>query len=231
MARATTVRFTDEVFARLDKASAQTGMPVNSIVVAACLEWMHRHLQPSPPHSEFEPALSIQMFRPRWSTLRRAVKLAGSARATRAYPFEAFTSGAQRLLTLAQDEAVTAGFSYIGTEHMLLAAFGDPAFDSARVLAELGVKVDSVRSVLDRLLTAEKPRRGRVIMPTSRVKKVVELAFEICGAMGTPRVTTGHILAALAREGEGVAAHALVDIGVTPNAIESTMTALTEPED
>jgi len=229
VARATTVRFSDEVFARLDKASAQTGMPVNSIVVAACLEWMNRHLAPSPPSGESEPAMQIQMFRPRWSTLRRAVKLAGSARATSAYPFEAFTKGAQRMLTLAQDEAVTAGLSYIGTEHLLLAAFGDPAFDSARVLANAGVKEQSVRSVLEKL-TAKKSHRSSVMRPTSRVKKVMELAFNICGGMGATRVTTGHILAALAREGEGVAAQALVDAGVTPNVIESTMAALSESE-
>src|SRR6266576_4120234 len=159
MARATTVRFSDEVFARLDKASAQTGMPVNSIVVAACLEWMHRHLAASPSSGESEPALAIQMFRPRWSTLRRAVKLAGSAHATRAYPFEAFTTGAQRMLTLAQGEAMKAGLSYIGTEHILLAAFGDPGFDSARVLVTLGVSEQAVRSVLDKL-TAKEPNRG-----------------------------------------------------------------------
>ena len=43
MTKATTIRFTDDVFARLDQASSWTGMPVNSIVVAACLEWMQRH--------------------------------------------------------------------------------------------------------------------------------------------------------------------------------------------
>jgi hypothetical protein len=223
------VRFTDEVFARLDKASAQTGMPVNSIVVAACLEWMHRHLSPSGPSGQAEQALTIQMFRPRWSTLRRAVKLAGSARSTSAYPFEAFTAGAQRMLTRAQGEAMTAGVSYIGTEHLLLAAFGEAAFDSARVLATLGVTEQSVRSGLDKL-TARKPRHGSTMMPTSRVKKVMELAFEVCGAMGASRVTTGHILAALTREADGVAAHALVDAGVTPNTIESTLAVLTEAE-
>src|SRR5262245_55377673 len=102
MARATTVRFTDEVFASLDKASAQTGMPVNSIVIAAVLEWMHRHVPPATAPAPGEPAIPIQMFRPRWSTLRRAVKLAGSIGGSKAYPFEAFTASAQKMLTIAQ---------------------------------------------------------------------------------------------------------------------------------
>jgi len=96
-------------------------------------------------------------------------------------------------------------------------------------LANAGVKEQSVRSVLEKL-TAKKSHRSSVMRPTSRVKKVMELAFNICGAMGATRVTTGHILAALAREGEGVAAQALADVGITPNAIESTMAALSESE-
>jgi hypothetical protein len=228
LARATTVRFSDEVFARLDQASARTGMPVNSIVVAACLEWMQRHLTAASPESE--PAMAVQMFRPRWSTLRRAVQLAGSATTSRGYPFEAFSGGAQSMLTAAQLEAKSAGLSYIGTEHLLLAAFRSGTFDSARILATLGVGEQSVRSVLDKMLKANKVRRSGAMVPTSRVKKVIELAFNLCGSMGAHRVTTGHILAALARESDGIASRVLGELGVKPNAIESALAGVTEPE-
>jgi ClpA/ClpB-like protein len=229
VARATTVRFSDEVFARLDQASARTGMPVNSIVVAACLEWMQRHLTAGAA-PESEPAPPVQMFRPRWSTLRRAVQLAGSAATSRGYPFEAFSSGAQRMLTAAQSEAKSAGLSYIGTEHLLLAAFRDGTSDSARILGGLGISEQSVRSMLDKMLKANKARRSGAMVPTSRVKKVIELAFNLCGSMGAHRVTTGHILAALAREGDGIAARVLGELGLKPNAIESALAGVTEPE-
>jgi ClpA/ClpB-like protein len=229
VARATTVRFSDEVFARLDQASARTGMPVNSIVVAACLEWMQRHLTSGPP-TESEPALQVQMFRPRWSTLRRAVQLAGSAATSRVYPFDAFTVGAQGMLTAAQKEAKASGLSYIGTEHLLLAAFSDGTSDSARILATLGVTEQSVRSMLDKMLKAKKVRRDTMMVPTSRVKKVIELAFNICGSMGAHRVTTGHILAALARESEGIASRVLGELGLKSNAIESALAGVTESE-
>jgi ClpA/ClpB-like protein len=229
VARATTVRFSDEVFARLDQASARTGMPVNSIVVAACLEWMQRHLNAGAA-PESEPAPPVQMFRPRWSTLRRAVQLAGSASTSRGYPFEAFSSGAQRMLTAAQSEAKSAGLSYIGTEHLLLAAFRDGTSDSARILGGLGISEQSVRSMLDKMLKANKARRSGAMVPTSRVKKVIELAFNLCGSMGAHRVTTGHILAALAREGDGIAARVLGELGLKPNAIESALAGVTEPE-
>jgi hypothetical protein len=235
MPKATTVRFTDEMFARLDQASARTGMPVNSIVIAACLEWMERHTQ-TPP---MEPRIGVQLpttegmritVPPRWATIRRAVEQAVGKRPSTIYPFEQFTPSAQKLLTLAQTEALKAGFSYIGTEHMLLAAYGDPDFQSAKILAALSVDEAAVRSALDKALDRKKRAVPTKIIPTSRVKKVIEQAFQLCGSMGDPRVSTGHMLLALATEGEGIAAHVLKDLGATRQRIEYQLSQLSEPE-
>jgi hypothetical protein len=233
MAKATTVRFSDEIFARLDQASSRTGLPVNSIVVAACLEWMDRH---TPfPGSVVVPApnLSVLAPAPRWSTIRRAVveAVAGRSPAT-LYPFERFSQKAQGMLTAAQAEATKSGFNYIGTEHLMLAAFADSTSNAARVLASMGVREHSVRTALARKLAtakAAKPRPSSV-MPTSRVKKVIELAFKLSGSAGDPNVNTGHILLALVSEGEGIAAHVMKDEGVTAARVESAMDDLTEPE-
>src|SRR6266851_2123044 len=236
MPKATTVRFTDEMFARLDQASARTGMPVNSIVIAACLEWMQRHT----PTPGAEPGPGVELtglapralaVPPRWATLRRAVELAVGKRTTAGmYPFERFTPSAQKLLTVAQTEALKAGLSYIGTEHMLLAAFGDAGFQSAKLLAAMGIEEVAVRSALDKLLDKKKKTTPTKIIPTARVKKVIELAFQLCGSMGDPRVSTGHMLLALATAGEGIAAHVLKDLGATKVRIQSGLSGLSEPE-
>ncbi len=234
MPKATTVRFTDEMFARLDQASARTGMPVNSIVIAACLEWMERHTPtPMEPRSGVELPTTEGMritVPPRWATIRRAVEQAVWKRPSTIYPFEQFTSGAQKLLTVAQTEALKAGFSYIGTEHMLLASYGDADFQSAKILAALGVDEAAVRSALNKMLDKKKRPVPTKIIPTSRVKKVIEQAFQLCGSMGDPRVSTGHVLLALATEGEGIAAHVLKDLGATKVRIQSELSGLTEPE-
>src|SRR5216684_8389243 len=230
MPKATTVRFTDEIFARLDQASARTGMPVNSIVVAACLEWMERHT-PSP----MQPLIGVERpttegmritVPPRWATIRRAVEQAVWKRPSTIYPFEQFTSGAQKLLTVAQTEALKAGFSYIGTEHMMLAAFGDADFQSAKILAALGVEETGVRSALDKVLGRKKRAVPTKIIPTSRVKKVIEQAFQLCRSMGGPRVSTGHLLLALATEGEGIAAHVRKDLSATRQRIDSQLSQM-----
>ncbi len=235
MARATTVRFTDEMFARLDQASARTGLPVNSIVVAACLEWMQRHT-PSPdvmPRS----ALSLEALQanlpvgPRWATINRAMRQATKRRETAGmYPFDRFSDHAKEMLKVAQQEAEKSGHSYIGTEHLLLAAFSQPDFYSAKVLAGLGIAEDAVRSAIDSALGTKKQKAVAHIIPTSRVKRVVEIAFNLCGSMGDPRVGTNHILLALATEGEGIAARVLIDLGATKDKIAAAMGELAEPE-
>ena len=227
MARATTVRFSDEVYQRLDQASARTGMPVNSIVVAACLEWMQRHT----PEQGWEPAGPMSMVlpgAPRWSTIRRAIRQAG--RAPSMYPFERFSEHAKALLTITQGEAEKAGFNYIGTEHLLLATFGGPDFHSARILAALGVTEADVRSAITKVITRREGRAFGGVIPTSRVKKVIEIAFRLRGERGQSHVGTDHILLALATEAEGIAAHVLQDLGATRELIEVEAAKLTEPE-
>jgi hypothetical protein len=235
MPKATTVRFTDEMFGRLDQASARTGMPVNSIVIAACLEWMERHT-PAP----MEPRMGVELptteglritVPPRWATLRRAVEVAvGRGASSGVYPFERFTSKAKAFLTLSQTEALNAGFSYINTEHMLLAAFGDAEFHSAKILAALGVEEARVRSTVQHVLGLETMPAQTKIVPTSRVKIVIEQAFKLGSTAGDPRVSTAHLLLGLVVEGEGIAAHVLKDLGATRARIESEMAQLTEPE-
>jgi len=227
MAKATTIRFTDEVYQLLDQASARIGMPVNSIVVAACLEWMQRHA----PEQGWQPARPMGMAfpaAPRWSTISRAIRQAGRARSM--YPFERFTEHAKALLTITQGEAEKAGINYIGTEHLLLATLGKSDFHSAQILTALGIKEADVRTAIESVITRKEGRSSPGIIPTSRVKKVIELAFQLRAALGQTHVGTDHILLALAAEGEGIAARVLEDLGATRKLIETEAAKLTEPE-
>ena len=240
MPRASTVRFTEEMYARLDQASARTGLPVNSIVIAACLDWLQRHTPPMEFPIGSPQLLSPDVLRqssafqqaPRWATLRRAVELAAKplARHPEMYPFDRFTDYAKELLTLAQVEAERTGFSYIGTEHLLLACFGNPEFHAAKMLAGLDIKHEGVSAAIDKAIGDKRPARLPRIIPTSRVKRVIEIAFNLCGSMGDARVGTNHLLLALATERDGIAAHVLKDLGATKERIVSEMSQLSEPE-
>jgi ATP-dependent Clp protease ATP-binding subunit ClpC len=230
MAKATTVRFSDEIFARLDQASSRTGMPVNSIVVAACLEWMDRHTPWQGSLAVPAPNLSVLATAPRWATLRRAVieAVAGRTAATSRYPFEGFTEAAQQMLTTAQSEGTKTGLSYIGTEHLLLAGLADPNSHAGQALATLGITEPAVREALANKEIHGWPPPKHMLLPTSRVKAVIKLAFETCSQASETKVSTGHILIALAAEGDGIAARILQDAGATPEAIARALPA--QPE-
>ncbi|MGA8208504.1 MAG: Clp protease N-terminal domain-containing protein [Candidatus Dormiibacterota bacterium] len=129
------------------------------------------------------------------------------------YPFERFTEKAKEVLTLAQDEAEKSHHSYIGTEHLLLGLLREKEGLAAKVLANLGVEIDQVRDTIDSVLGRNERIIVQQIIPTSRIKKVIELAFEEAKRMDTTHVGTEHLLLGLLIEGECIAAHVLIDLG------------------
>lgn len=42
--RQTTIRFGGELYERLALASEKTGLPINSIVIVACMDWLRREM-------------------------------------------------------------------------------------------------------------------------------------------------------------------------------------------
>jgi ATP-dependent Clp protease ATP-binding subunit ClpA len=68
--------------------------------------------------------------------------------------FEKFTNLAKRSITLSQDEAITLGHDFIGTEHMLLGLVRVPEGMAGEILGEQGVTAGQVRAQTLRLLEA-----------------------------------------------------------------------------
>lgn len=131
------------------------------------------------------------------------------------YPFERFTDQAKQVLTRAQGEAERSHHSYIGTEHLLLGMFQVERAMAALILADLGVELSTVRETIKGVLGRNERILVQQIVPTSRVKRVVEIAFEEARQGGSREVGTQHLLLALLIEGDGIAAHVLKDLGVT----------------
>jgi len=68
--------------------------------------------------------------------------------------FEKFTNLAKRSITLSQDEALTLGHDFIGTEHILLGLVRVREGLAGEILSEQGVTADQVRAETLRLLQA-----------------------------------------------------------------------------
>jgi ATP-dependent Clp protease ATP-binding subunit ClpC len=129
------------------------------------------------------------------------------------FPFERFTERAKAVLTLAQEEAERSHHSFIGTEHLLLGLLRDGEGVAAKVLTNLGVEINKVRSTFETVLGLKERIIIQQIIPTPRVKKVIEISFTEAGRKGNDHVGTKHLLLGLLIEGEGPAAHVLVDMG------------------
>ncbi len=131
------------------------------------------------------------------------------------YPFERFSDDAKLALQMAQEEAERARHSYIGTEHLLLGLLRIERGVAYRVLAGLGIAAGPLRSKI--AMAVGSGERGLIknIIPTTRVKRVIEIAFEQARRMGHDHVDTGHLLLALVFEAQGLAAQVLTDLGAT----------------
>jgi ATP-dependent Clp protease ATP-binding subunit ClpC len=139
------------------------------------------------------------------------------------YPFERFTEDAKRTLTLAQEEAERSHHSYIGTEHLLLGLLRVEKGIASRVLTDLGVDIGTVRKAIEGVIGRNERIIIQQIVPTSRVKRVIEISFEEAMRLGHNEVDTGEILLGLIIEGEGIAAHVLTDLGATLEKVRAVM--------
>jgi ATP-dependent Clp protease ATP-binding subunit ClpC len=139
------------------------------------------------------------------------------------YPYERFTAHAKRALTLAQDEAFNLGHGHIGTEHLLLGLVQEEEGLGARALAAVGVTITAIRPLVEGVVPPApgEERVRRQIIPTTRVKTVIDLAFETADRNGQQSVGTDHLLLAVVAEGEGLGAVVLRNLGADEASIRS----------
>jgi Clp amino terminal domain, pathogenicity island component len=138
------------------------------------------------------------------------------------YPFERFTESAKRALTMAQEEAQRLHHPYIGSEHLLLGLLREGPGLAAKILNNLGAEITTVRATIESVFGRNEPVIQQIV-PTSRVKKVIEISFEEARQLGNSYVGTEHLLLGLLIEGEGVAAQVLADLGANLDTVREEL--------
>src|SRR5436309_1174331 len=129
--------------------------------------------------------------------------------------FDRFTVRARKVLTLAQEEAQRLQHNYIGTEHLLLGLVREGEGLAAKVLTTLDVDLDTLRDRVESIIGRGKHVVLGEVGLTPRAKKVIELAVDEAKWLNHNYIGTEHILLGLIREGEGIAAGVLEDLGVS----------------
>ena len=129
--------------------------------------------------------------------------------------FDRFTERARKVMGFARREAQRFHHEYIGTEHILLGLIQEGQGVAANVLKSLNIDLEKIRREVEKIVKAGPAMEPSVQIPfTPRAKKVVELALEEASNLGHNYIGTEHLLLALLREQDGIAAHVLLALGV-----------------
>jgi ATP-dependent Clp protease ATP-binding subunit ClpA len=143
--------------------------------------------------------------------------------------FERFTDQARGVIVDAQAEARGLRHNYIGTEHLLLGLLAQADRAPADVLVEHGVDLDTVRARVTSIVPFGEEQTAGQIPFTPRAKKTLELSLRESLRTSGGRVLPHHLLLGLLREGEGVAAQVLGDLGVDLDALRAAVLASLPP--
>ena len=137
--------------------------------------------------------------------------------------FERFTEKAIKVIMLAQEEARRLGHNFVGTEQVLLGLIGEGTGVAAKTLKSMGVTLKDARAEVEKIIGRGSGFVAVDIPFTPRAKRVLELSWDEARQLGHNYIGTEHLLLGLIREGEGVAARVLENLGVDLNKVRSNV--------
>jgi ATP-dependent Clp protease ATP-binding subunit ClpC len=135
--------------------------------------------------------------------------------------FERFTEKAIKVIMLAQEEARRLGHNFVGTEQILLGLIGEGTGIGPKVLKAMGVNLKDARVEVEKIIGRGSGFVAVEIPFTPRAKRVLELSLEEARQLGHNYIGTEHLLLGLIKEGEGVAARVLENLGVDLSKVRS----------
>ncbi|RKX22101.1 MAG: ATP-dependent Clp protease ATP-binding subunit [Candidatus Zixiibacteriota bacterium] len=123
---------------------------------------------------------------------------------------EMFTENARKAIEFARDEAARLKHDYIGTEHLLLGLLRLGDGIGVEVLQNLGIELIDLKTSIEEVV---QPSGGTMTMGqlplTARAKKTLEVSGQEARALKSKDIDIEHILLALLKDEEGVAAQVL----------------------
>jgi len=127
-----------------------------------------------------------------------------------------FTPRALQVLALARKEAERLNHNFVGTEHLLLGLIAFEKGVAVNVLRSRGIELESVRAEVEKEVGTGPPDQKAIgnIPFTPRTKQALSFASKEARALNHTYVGTEHILLGLLRQGDGVAARVLRQLGL-----------------
>ncbi|MDP6042543.1 MAG: ATP-dependent Clp protease ATP-binding subunit [Candidatus Latescibacteria bacterium] len=126
-----------------------------------------------------------------------------------------FSDRVKRVMQLAREEAARLGHNYIGTEHLLLGIIREGKGTATQVLVNLGLNLENIKQSIDDYVASSGSSMTMGEVPfTPRAKQILEIAANEAKEMKSQFVRTSHLLLALLKDKDGVAAQILAAFGV-----------------
>lgn len=141
-----------------------------------------------------------------------------------------FTEKAKTALSLAEQSAKRLRQNYVGTEHILLGLIMEGTGVAAKVLSDNGVDEAQITDLITDLIAPGnflnvKERDGY----SPRAIKIVEESHQLAERFQSDKTGTEHLLLAIVKEGENVAARLLNTVGISaPKLYSDTLVAMGE---
>ena len=138
-----------------------------------------------------------------------------------------FSDRVKRVMQLAREEAARLGHNYIGTEHLLLGIIREGKGSAVTVLVNLGLNLDSIKQSIDDYVASSGGSMTMGEVPfTPRAKQILEIAANEAKEMKSQFVRTCHLLLALLKDKETIAAQILAAFGVDHKAAKEEVIAV-----
>ena len=121
-----------------------------------------------------------------------------------------FSQRVQVVIQLSREEALRLGHDYIGTEHLLLGVIREGSGIAVEIMQNLGIDLEELKKAVE---DAVKSTGGTITMGnipfTKRAERVLRIAASEAEKFKQTVIGTGHILLALSKDVDGVAANVL----------------------
>ncbi len=129
--------------------------------------------------------------------------------------WEPFSENARKTMVIANEEANRLGSGEIFVEHILMGILRLPESNAVKIIRNLGADPREIRAELDKLIPVEERPPQKQNNFSRGAKRCLELAFEEARLLGFHYLGTEHILLAILRLEEGIAAYVLSNGGLT----------------
>ena len=143
-----------------------------------------------------------------------------------------FTSRAKQAIECAQEEAISLGHNYVGSEHILYGLIKEGAGVASKVLSNQGITEEDIETKIIEMIGKEVITSNGALSFTPRAKRVIENSFIEAKKLGYDYIGTEHLLMGILREGDSIAVRIMIELNVDlPKIYNEIISVINETED